>query len=142
MHTTKGVELCKQYRIPAEIGEMCVEHHGTMPIFYFLGKAEELSDGKKLNVNDYRYTGTLPQSKIAAILMICDGAEAIVRSLSRADVEIVQEKVDTIIEERRRTKQFIDCPLTQYDLQIINHTIVNSFCGIRHQRVAYDRKKY
>ncbi|MDR3317888.1 MAG: HDIG domain-containing protein [Clostridiales bacterium] len=143
-HTKKGMELCRRFRIPDDIAQITIEHHGTLPVSYFYSKAAELYDGKLPDVDEFRYSGHLPQTKISAIVMICDGSEAAVRAAEKGkpDPEAVSARVAQIIEMRRAANQFDECPLTFYDLQIIRESIVNSICGLKHERVRYDSKKY
>jgi len=140
-HTWRGTDFCKKYRIPAEIASVAAEHHGTLPIYYFYAKAIELSDTEYLEMPQYIYTGMLPQTKINAIVMICDGAEAALRAGGKTDIATVHKKVDEIISMRVNSRQFEECPITFRDLSVIRDVIAEVFCGLRHKRVRYDGKK-
>jgi len=141
-HTKRGLAVCKKYRIPAEITAGMLEHHGTLAIYYFYAKAMELNDGKTPDLTQYQYTGPLPQTKINALIMICDGAEAALRAQGKSDHQAVRQKVEEIIRMRVNFGQFDECPITFRDLDIIKDVIVEIFCGLRHDRIKYEDKKY
>ena len=137
-HATAGYEFLTRRRYPKEIANVCLEHHGTMPILYFYVKAKKLTEGE-VKIDQYCYTGPKPQTKIAAILMIADSSEAAVRSMSDRSRDVVFHAVDKIISDRQKLGQFDDCPITMNDLSIIRHTIVNNLTGIYHKRIEYPR---
>ncbi len=135
-HTTDGYELCKANRIPAEICEVTVQHHGTLPMAVFYYKAKNLTDSD-VDEYDYCYHGQTPVGKIAAILMICDAAEAAIRSKGKISSEEVEKMVGNIIADRIAKKQFDNCTITLKDLNVIKNTIVDIYGGHVHKRVKY-----
>lgn len=135
-HALQGMEICKEYHIPQEIAQITVEHHGTMPIKYFYYKAKEMTD-RELDIKDYSYLGQIPTTKTAAIIMICDAAEATVRSMKEHSYDLVEATVKEIIEERLRYSQFDACDITMKDLAVIKDTIVEAFGGLYHERIKY-----
>ena len=137
-HAKDGYELLTRRRYPKELANVCIEHHGTMPILYFYAKAKKLTDGE-VKIDQFCYPGPKPQTKISAIIMIVDSSEAAVRSMTDRSRETVFHTVDKIISDRIKLGQFDDCPLTMNDLSIIRHTIVNNLTGIYHKRVEYPR---
>ena len=137
-HTTYGISLAKQHRLPIEIQRAIVEHHGTMPIKYFYFKAQKYTDGK-LAYDEYSYAGPKPTSKLTAILMICDACEAALRASN--DKSKAESIVDAIVDERMRFNQFSDCPLTMQEIDVIKSTIITTFIGIKHKRVKYPEIK-
>jgi len=142
-HTTEGFELCLQARVPLEIAEITIQHHGTLPIAVFYHKAKQLTD-REVDPDEYRYNGQTPKSKIAAILMICDASEAAIRAMSEPNGEKVDKLLRGIISDRITSGQFADCNITLRDLDIIRMTIINIYGGFFHQRLAYpggDKKR-
>ena len=135
-HASQGADICKEYRIPQEIAVITAEHHGTMPIAYFYNKAKEITD-REVDIKDYRYFGPIPTSKVAAIIMICDAAEATVRAMKEHDYEKVEKIVKDIIDQRLRYGQFDNCDITLKDLATIKDTIVSAFGGLYHERIQY-----
>lgn len=137
-HTVDGYTYAIKNRLPKEIADACLEHHGTMPILYFYDKAKKFSDGE-VPILQFCYSGPKPQSKISAILMIADGAEAASRSLKDRSREKVQAVVKKIVSDRMQLGQFDECEITLKELNIIIHTVVNSLTGIYHKRIEYPK---
>ena len=137
-HTRNGAQLIKKSRLPEFFADVAVQHHGTMPIKYFYYKALKMSDGE-LNIDNYSYTGPIPESKIAAIIMIADSSEAATRTLPDRSPEKVEAFVRALIEERLDMGQFDNCNITMRELTIIKSTIVNQLTGVYHSRVVYPK---
>lgn len=137
-HTENGYELLIKNRISKDIADMCLQHHGTMPIIYFYEKAKKFNDGE-VDMKPFYYSGPKPQTKIAAILMIADGSEAATRTLKDRSRENVEKVVRGIIDNRMELGQFDECEITIKELEIITHTIVNNLSGIYHSRIAYPK---
>ena len=139
-HTRDGARLIKKNHLPEFFADVAVQHHGTMPIKFFYAKALKMSDGE-INVATYSYSGPKPQTKIAAIIMIADAAEAATRSLTDRSAASVESLVRSIIEERLDLEQFDDCDITMRELSIITTTIASSLSGVYHSRIAYPKIK-
>ncbi len=135
-HAKDGYELLMNARLPKEIADVALEHHGTLPIKYFYDKAMRLSGGDS-RIEDYSYLGPTPRSKISAIIMIADASEAAARSLKDRSPENVERVVRTIIEERMDLDQFSDCDVTMRDLSVIKGSLVDALSGVHHHRVKY-----
>ena len=133
-HTLNGLAIAKEYGLPEEVQAAIVEHHGTLPIKYFYLKAQKYTDGV-LPYDGYCYDGPKPSNKISAILMICDAAEAALRA--HGDKSNVEKIVNEIVAERMAFEQFSECDISMKELDIIKGTIVNTFSGIRHNRISY-----
>ncbi len=137
-HARDGAKLIKQNHLPEFFADVCVQHHGTLPIKYFYVKALKLSDGE-LNIENYSYAGPVPTTKIAAIIMIADAAEAASRSLPDRSPEKVEALVRSLIEERLDLDQFSDCNITMRELSVVKNTIVNQLTGVYHSRISYPK---
>ncbi len=139
-HTTDGYELCNKYGIPAEIRDVTIQHHGTLPMAVFYYKAKKLTDSD-VDSYDYEYHGVTPVSKVAAIMMICDAAEAAIRASGKPTAEEVDKLITNIINDRIAKHQFDNCDITLKDLNIIKNTIINVYGGHVHSRVKYPSGK-
>ena len=137
-HTLDGYNLIIKNRLPKEIADICLEHHGTMPMLFFYAKAKKFTDGE-VDINQYCYNGPKPQTKIAAIIMIADGCEAAVRTLQDRSREKVDELVRKIVADRMKLGQFDECEITLKEINIIIHTVVNNLTGIYHNRIEYPK---
>lgn len=141
LHAQDGCDLIRANHLPQFLADVALQHHGTLPIRYFYAKALKMTDGE-LNIEDFSYPGPKPKTKIAAIIMIADGAEAAVRSLPKRTPEAAEKVIRGVIEERMELEQFSDCDITMSDLTIIRQTLVDTLTGVYHHRVKYPNIKY
>ena len=102
-------------------------------------RARELAGTEvaRIKITDYRYTGPIPQSKEAAIVMLADASEAAVRSLRQPNMESIREMINKIFQ-----KCFIDGQLNQSglnltDLQKLAAEFVRVLVGLHHHRIQY-----
>ena len=137
-HTQDGYAFALKNGLPQEIADVCLQHHGTLPMLFFYDKAKKFTDGE-VSLSNYCYSGPKPQTKIAAIIMIADGSEAIVRSLKDRSREAVTVAVKKIVSERMQLGQFDECEITLKEINIIIHTVVNSLSGVYHDRIEYPK---
>ncbi len=135
-HAQDGYQLLIYNHLPKAIADVALEHHGTLPIKYFFNKAFRITGGEA-KIANYSYFGPTPQTKISAIVMIADGAEAATRALKDHSPENVEKTVRTIIEERMDLGQFAACDITMRDLTTIKQTLVETLSGVHHHRVEY-----
>lgn len=140
-HAVEGYNLCREHRLPEEIASICLEHHGTTVIKYFYYQATKYTEGD-LSTNQFRYPGPKPKSRIAAIIMIADAAEAAIRVLPDRNKEVIEQQVREIIDERMDLDQFSDCDITMHDIYTIINQIVNISLGIYHDRTDYPKLKF
>jgi putative nucleotidyltransferase with HDIG domain len=138
-HVAKGIDLAYQYKLPKPIIAFIPQHHGTALISYFHARAKEGT--QPVDDARFRHSGPKPQSKEAAILMLADGVEASVRSLSDHDEPTIRAMVDRIIRERLEDGQFDECDLTLRDVERIREAFVVQLVGMYHRRVEYPQNK-
>ncbi|MBO7297611.1 MAG: HDIG domain-containing protein [Clostridia bacterium] len=140
-HAKDGYTLIRSNHLPDFLADVAMQHHGTMPIRYFYAKALKMTDGE-LNIEDFSYVGPKPQTKIAAIIMICDASEAAVRAVDARKPEEAERAIRAVIEERMDLEQFSECDITMVDLTKIRQALVNTLTGVYHHRVKYPNIKY
>src|SRR5438034_3400625 len=114
-HIKDGLALADRYRLPGRIREMIPGHHGTSLVKYFFQIAQQR--GQAPDERSFRYPGPRPHSKEAGIVMLADGTEASVRSLSEKNPETIRAMVDRIIDERVADGQLDECDLTFRDVE-------------------------
>lgn len=137
-HARDGAQLIRKNRLPEFFADVAVQHHGTLPIKYFYVKALKMSDGE-INIDNYSYSGPTPTTKIAALIMIADAAEAATRSLTERSPDNVEMLVRSLIEERLDSGQFDNCNITMRELSVVRSTIVSQLTGVYHSRVEYPK---
>jgi putative nucleotidyltransferase with HDIG domain len=155
-HVAAGIDLAYEYRLPKPLIAFIPQHHGTAVISYFYAKArdeavaaagarpgtpEAEAAAAKVDIGRFRHSGPKPQSREAAILMLADGVEASVRSLTSQDEPAIRAMVDRIIHERLDDGQFDECDLTLRDLERIREAFVAQLLGMYHRRIAYPQSK-
>lgn len=134
-HIKDGLALADRYRLPARIREMIPGHHGTSLVKYFFQLAQQR--GQAPDERSYRYPGPRAQSKEAGIVMLADGTEASVRSLSEKNPETIRGMVDRMIDERVADGQLDECDLTFRDVQHIKDAFCELLLGVYHERIPY-----
>ncbi|MGN1103516.1 MAG: HDIG domain-containing metalloprotein [Candidatus Coproplasma sp.] len=137
-HARDGAKLIKKYHLPEFLADVAVQHHGTLPIKYFYVKALKMSDGE-VQLADFSYPGPVPETRIAAIIMIADAVEAATRSLSDRSAANIEKLAGSLIEERMNLDQFVNCNITMRDLTVISRTIAQSLSGVYHNRISYPK---
>ena len=138
-HTTDGAELLRQHKMPQEIIDIALQHHGTSLLKFFLHKAKE--EGRIVNEADFRYPGPKPQTKEAAIISIADSVEAAVRSMKEPNAEKIQKLIQSIIQDRVQDDQFDECDISLKELKIIEDVLCETLNGIFHTRIEYPKEK-
>jgi len=154
-HVHDGVDLANKDRLPKPLIAFIPQHHGTAIMGFIYGKAREAAavpfggEGQPagraaadaVDPGPFRHGGPKPQSREAAILMLADGVEASVRSLSSRDDATIRAMVGQIIQERLADGQLNECELTIRDLDKIREAFIGQLLGMYHQRIAYPQNK-
>ncbi|AQY51189.1 hypothetical protein PWEIH_12025 [Listeria weihenstephanensis FSL R9-0317] len=134
-HTTDGAAILRENHFPQPIIDIALEHHGTTLVKYFYYKAkEENPDVKEAN---FRYPGPKPHTREIAIINIADSVEAAVRSCDAPTKEKIKAIVDSIIEDRIKDKQYVECDITFQEIEVVRATLCATLNGIYHQRIQY-----
>lgn len=136
-HPKDGVEIAKEYRLPAIISNFILQHHGEGLASYFYNQAIMEEGIENVKQEQFRYTGPKPNMKETAILMIADAVESAVRSLKNPTNEEIEGIINKIITERLNDGQLSDSPLTLKDLKTIAMTFNRILRGMQHNRIKY-----
>src|SRR5260370_39751864 len=102
-------------------------HPGTSVVKSYFQIAQPR--GQTPDERSFRYPGPRPQSKEAGIVMLADGTEASVRSLSEKNPETIRAMVDRIIDERVSDGQLDECDLTFRDVERITDALCERLVG-------------
>jgi hypothetical protein len=150
-----GIDLAYRSKLPKTLISFIPQHHGTAIMSYFYSRAKEIAAEAAggpdtpagaeavagVDERRFRHAGPKPQSREAAIIMLADGVEASVRSLSARDEGAIRGMVSRIITERMSDGQFNECDLTLRDVELIREAFVQQLLGMYHQRIAYPQNK-
>ena len=139
-HVHRGIDYCREHKLPIDIIQFIQTHHGTSTVRFFLNKAKKAGEasGADVDQEDYSYPGPTPKSKEQAILMMADSVEAASRSLKSYDKESIDRLVDGLVDYQRSEGQFEDAPITLRDISNAKRTLKLALNGIYHQRISYD----
>ncbi|KGF99468.1 hypothetical protein EU96_0076 [Prochlorococcus marinus str. MIT 9302] len=139
-HVDEGLKYARKNRLPKPIANFIPEHQGTLKMGYFFHKAKEKNI--KINENDFRYNGPIPQSKETAILMLADGCEAALRAMNiNATDKQALETISKIIYSRQKDGQLDDSNLSKGEIFLIKRAFLNVWKRIRHRRIQYPTSK-
>jgi putative nucleotidyltransferase with HDIG domain len=138
-HVKDGVELGREWNLPAEVLDLIRQHHGTTRIGYFYRKAldEAATNGATINESDFRYPGPCPMSKEAGILMLADSIEATVKSLEKPTPKRIEDIVDGTIRAKLEDGQFDQCELTMREIHETGEAIREALIGFIGPRIEY-----
>ena len=136
-HTTDGLALAQSYRLPHEIQDIIVEHHGDTPVIYFYQKALEESDDQMVDIDDFRYDGQRPRSKESAIIMLADTVEAAVRSMSNPNPKTIRSFIEKLVSNKILDGQLSQAPITLSDIDKISEAFSTVLNGVFHERIEY-----
>src|SRR5687767_1228946 len=155
-HVANGIDLAYHFKLPKPIIPFIPQHHGTALMSYFYARAKEqaveqagarpgspqaAAAAEKVDAARFRHAGPKPQSREAAILMLADGVEASVRSLTSQDEPAIRAMVERIIRERLEDRQFDECDITLRDLEQIREAFIAQLLGMYHRRIEYPQNK-
>ena len=137
-HVKEGVELAKTHKLPKVIIDIIQQHHGTSVQTFFYQKAKEQHDDlTPISIEDFRYPGPKPQTRVAALVLMADAVEAASRVLTDITPARVSLLVDKIINHCFIDGQLDNCELTLKDIREIRSTFVYLLTSMYHKRVNY-----
>lgn len=141
-HVSDGVKIAREHNLPEVIIDFIKTHHGTSLIKFFYEKArkKENTEGK-VQEEDFRYDGPVPNTKEQGILLLADGIEAASRSMKDPTYSKLESLIDRLVEGNIADNQLNDCPLTFRQIKIIKDAFLNILVGVYHKRVEYPEDK-
>jgi len=136
-HMRDGVQLAKKYRLPTEIQDIILEHHGDTPVMYFYHKALQQANGNPVDIRDFRYDGKRPHTKESAIVMLADTIEAAVRAMPDPTPSKMEAFIERLIRGKLEDGQLSESPLTLQDIDKICAAFIRALNGAFHERIEY-----
>lgn len=141
-HVKDGMELAREYGLPPSVRQFIETHHGTTLVEYFFHAARQqrdAQDGPEPSEFEYRYPGPKPQTREAAILMLCDAVEGAARTLPEPNPARLEQLVHAMAQKRLADGQFDECSLTLQELHKIEQSLIKTLCAVYHGRIAYPK---
>ncbi len=142
-HVEYGLQVRKEYKLPRFLDDAILTHHGNSVLQYFYRKAKDIEKQENIDIEDYTYTGYIPNSKELTILMLADIVEAGVRSIipKVSDFKEVEEFIDKVIDGKMKEGQFNDSNLTFSDIAKVKAAFIVVLKGMYHNRITYPAQK-
>jgi len=137
-HVIEGINIAKEIKLPAAMIDIIPMHHGTSVIKHFYAKEVENKGIENVNIEDFSYPGPKPNSREAAIIMICDSAEAVSR-LEGQTKEELERMINDIILNFTRQGQFDECEISVKELATIRKVLGATLMAKGHKRVKYKK---
>lgn len=135
-HVKEGIKLASEYKLDREIIDIIEQHHGDSVIYGLYDKNLEFNG---INKDLLRYPGVKPQTKEAAVIMICDSCEAACRSIKEPDAQKIKQTVESVINTKFIDGQFDETPLTLRDLYIISNVVTQMLISLYHLRSRQEK---
>lgn len=136
-HTKDGYQMAHKERLPHEVQDIILQHHGDTPVMYFYHKALQMSDGNPVDIREFRYDGPRPQTKEAAIVMLADTIEAAVRSMKDPTPKSINQFIERLVRGKLEDGQLSESPITLKDIDDICDAFTTILMGVFHERIEY-----
>lgn len=136
-HAKDGYIMGKKHRLPKEILNIMMEHHGTTLVQYFYNKARQ--QGEVIREVDFRYSGPKPQTKESAIILLADTIEAAVRASEDKSKETIEGLIRSLIKHKMDDGQLSEANLTLKEIETVINAFVSVLLGAYHQRIQYQK---
>jgi putative nucleotidyltransferase with HDIG domain len=153
-HVKDGIEMAKEYSLPAVLRQFIETHHGTTLVepFYNLALSKAEGEAKKKHEaglpqsgqappseSEFRYVGPKPRTKEAAIVMLADTVEGAVRSVPEVTPTKIEAVVHNMAMKRLQDGQFDECDLSLRELSQIEASMSKTLAAHYHGRIAYPK---
>ena len=142
VHTKDGYQMALQQRMPHEIADIILQHHGDTPVMFFYHKALQMSNGSPVDMREFRYEGPKPNTREAAIVMLADTIEAAVRSMRDPTPKAINQFIERLIRGKLEDGQLSDSPLTLRDIDDICDAFTGVLMGVFHERIEYPEVRH
>jgi len=136
-HIKDGYQMALRERMPQEVADIILQHHGDTPVMFFYHKALQMSDGSPVDINEFRYDGPRPNSREAAIVMLADTIEAAVRSMPDPTPKAIDHFIERLVRGKLEDGQLSDSPITLRDIDDICSAFSGVLRGVFHERIEY-----
>lgn len=140
-HVSDGLKRAEKEKLPAEIRNFILEHHGKNLAKYFYTTACNANGGNPVDPAPYTYPGPNPRSKETSLLMMADATEAASRSLKEYNDETISNLVNKIIDGQIAQGLMKDSPLSFRDVEVVKRVFISRLRTMYHTRISYPELK-
>ncbi len=138
-HVKRGVEKAQELHLPKQVIDIIAQHHGNQVIEYFYNEA--LKTDPNANPADFSYSGTPPETKESAVVMLADTVEAATRTLKNRSIPSLDKFIWMLINKKIENHQLDNSDLTYADITKIHDSFLQILTGIYHSRIEYPDQK-
>lgn len=138
-HPSDGVAIAQQYKIPKQLTDFIQQHHGTTATMYFYQL--EKKEHPETDMEAFRYSGSKPQTREIAVVMLADTVEAAIRTLKDDSPGAMEAYIDRLVDGKLRDGQFSQCNITLADLEKIKQSFANTLKAYHHKRIEYQENE-
>lgn len=136
-HVTVGVKMAKKAKLPIELIDFILTHHGTTRVEYFYRKFMEENPDSAIEESTFRYPGPKPTTKEQVVMMLADSIEAATKSLSNPSGDEISAFVGKIIDGKIKAGQLSESALSFSELQQCKEVFIDVLHSIYHVRIKY-----
>ncbi len=143
-HVKDGIEMAREYNLPPGVRHFIESHHGTtlVEFFFHAAKKQKANEDKPAPSEfEFRYPGPKPQTKEAAIMLLCDGIESAARAMDEPTAIRLKNLVHTMATKRLMDGQFDECSLTLGELAKVEAAVHKTLCAVYHTRIKYPEER-
>ncbi|MEA3447881.1 MAG: HDIG domain-containing protein [Bacteroidota bacterium] len=140
-HVTNGKKLARKAKLPDQIIDFIVSHHGTTRVEYFYRSFKNDNPDKKIDEQMFTYPGPKPHNLETAILMMADTVEAATRSLNDYTEKNIRNMVNILIDKQREANQFENVDITFKMINKAKRVFTDKLLSVYHTRIEYPDEK-
>lgn len=134
-HVKDGLELADKYKLPKEIKDVMMQHHGGSRADYFYLEAKK--ENEFVDEEQFTYPYAKPNTVEASVVMLADTAEAAIRAFGMKDMAKIRQQLMNLFKSKLDAGILEQAPITFKDLQTIADAFLDVFKGAIHERVKY-----
>ena len=139
-HVPDGIAIAKANKLPDEVSDFILTHHGTSFTASFYNQYLN-AGGDPNDVEDFFYKGRKPRTKEEVILMICDSVEAASRTLKEYTPAAFDKFVEDMVAAKEKSGQFEHAEITIREMNIVKATIKSYLQQLYHERIEYTQRE-
>lgn len=139
-HVSHGEELGKRYRLPQEIIDFMLTHHGTTVLQYFFVQAQKEAEALGIDPPDHKdftYPGKKPNSKETGIFMLADTVEAAMKSSGHSHLDEAEKLIRKLVKTKIEQNQLVNSGLSFHEVEEIIQAFLQVYAGQFHERIKY-----
>jgi putative nucleotidyltransferase with HDIG domain len=140
-HVSEGVHLAEKAKLPREIVEFIVTHHGCGVMKYFYNTWCNAHPDETPDIKRFSYDGPDPSTREQALLMMGDAVEAASKSMKDYSEESLTKLVYGLIDGMVADGRLRHTKLSFRDVEEVKQAFVEYLQSVYHTRIAYPELK-